>query len=94
MKGGKMTAYSWRERYLESLKEYLTIEGIKKLCNVSTCEAVNIRKKSVDYLKSQSNDPNFEEPKQKVDIEAIFAVTGHDSDYYYKKMIAERKAEV
>lgn len=88
-----MTEISWKDRYVESLKEYLTVNGIKRLRNVSTCDALEIRRKAIELLRANSNDPNFEEPKTKVDIEAVFAVTGHDQEYYYKKMIAERKAQ-
>ena len=83
---------SWKQKYLICLKEQLTIIDIKKLRGASTDTALQIRKNAIDYMKKSFNGENFIEPKIKVDTEAVFAVTGHDQDYYLKKMMDERKA--
>ncbi|MBQ0036008.1 MAG: hypothetical protein KBT35_03710 [Firmicutes bacterium] len=84
---------SWNQRYRVSIQENVTVKDICVLCGVSTQNALNIRHKAIDYLKENFRGKEFLEPKSKVDIEAVFAVTGKDSDYYYRKMLAERKAD-
>lgn len=83
---------TWREKFLICLKEELTINDIKDLRDVSTQTALDIRALAIDHLKDMSNDIMFVAPKTKIDTEAVFAVTGHDKDYYYHKMLDERKA--
>ena len=84
---------SWNQRYRVSIQENVTVKDICVLCGVSTQNALNIRHKAIDYLKENFRGKEFLEPKSKVDIEAVFALTGKDSDYYYRKMLAERKAD-
>lgn len=87
-----MTNLSWRDRYIESLKEDQTIKGIMRLRNTSTLVAMDIRNSAIEYLKEKN--PNYIVPKTKVPTEAVFAVTGHDQRYYYQKMMDERKANI
>lgn len=83
---------TWREKYLICLKEQLTIVDIKYLREASSDTALDIRSKAIEYMRKEFKGENFIEPKTKVNTEAVFAVTGHDEEYYYKKMLAERKA--
>ena len=82
----------WKQRYLISLKEDLTIVDIKILRGVSTSVALEIRKNAIEHMEKEFNGKVFIKPKTKVSAEAVFAVTGHDEEYYLKKMMAERKA--
>lgn len=86
----KNNTFEWRNRYLLCLKEYLTIKDIMVIRKTSTTVAIEIRKQAIDYLLEQ--DSNYIPPKTKVPTEAVLAVTGHDQEYYYKKMQDERKA--
>lgn len=85
-----MKSHSWKERYITSLKEEFTVKDISKICNCSVAKAMIIRKNAIELIKD--NCPDYTPPNVRIDAEAVFAVTGHNSDYYLKKMKAEKLA--
>lgn len=79
---------SWLKRYELTLKDYVSIKDIQILINCGQPGAIQIRSKAVKYCE----DNNIGYPGKMAPIEAVFAVTGKDRDYYYNMMIAESKS--
>lgn len=82
-----MTRIRWSEKYELGLKERLSIKEIMLLRDCGQPTAIEIRNKAIDYC--VENDIDF--PTKSIPTEAVFAVTGRDQEYYYKKMMAESK---
>ena len=85
-----MQKYTYREKLLISLKEMLTIKDICILNDCSTLKAMEIRKRAIEHR--QKENPDYDPPYVRIDAEAVFAVIGHDSNYYLKKMKLEKIA--
>lgn len=83
-----MVRASWADRYDVSLNDYISIKGMMVLLNCSQPSAIQWRNKSKEYCE----DNNIGYPGKMVPIEAVFAVTGKDRDYYYDMMMAEAKS--
>lgn len=83
-----MTRASWSDRYDTSLNDYISIKDMMVLLNCSQPSAIELRKKAKKYC----SDNRIGYPGKMVPIEAVFAITGKDRDYYYNMMIAESKS--
>lgn len=79
---------SWKEKYILSLKENLTLKDIMLLRDVNQKVASDIRNKAIHYC--ISNDIQLY--SKAVPSEAVLIVTKKDINYYYNKMILESKA--
>ena len=79
---------TWKDRYLLSLKEELTIKEMMLLLDCGEPRAVKIRDDCRAYC--VANDIIFF--LRKIPTESIFAVTNKDIDYYYDKMLKESRA--
>ena len=83
-----MIRRSWAERYDESLNDYISLKKMMILLNCSQPSAIQWRNKAKAYC----NEKNIGYPGKMVPIEAVFAVTGKDRQYYYDMMLAESKS--
>lgn len=95
MQKNKRQGKTWKEKFIICLKEQLTINDIKDLRDVSGQGACEIRQLAIEHLISHNDvDVDYYKHKTKIPTEAVFAVTNHNQEYYYRKMLDERKATV
>jgi len=78
---------TWSEKYILSISEYLSIKQIMALRDVGQPAAINIRRRALAYCARNGIEFNT----RLVPTEAVLAVTGHDSEYYYQKMLQESR---
>lgn len=78
---------NWRDKYALALKESLTINEIMQLRDCGKPKAAKIREKGIQYCVAN----NIEFDLRKTSTQIVFTVTGLDLDYYYQKMLLERK---
>ncbi len=83
-----MLRASWAERYDESLNDYISLKKMMILLNCSQPSAIQWRNKAKKYCEEN----NIGYPGKMVPIEAVFAVTEKNRDYYYDMMLAEAKS--
>ena len=79
---------SWSDKYLLSLKEEFTLKEIAQLRDVGLSSASRIRQEAINYC--LKNDIPI--VSRFVPSIAVLEVTKKGIDYYYDKMILERKA--
>lgn len=77
----------WLEKYLLSLEDFLSQRDIMKLFSCTQSRANAIRQKAIEYC--LINDIYY---YSKVPSEAVFEVTGKDSNYFYDKAVKEKQA--
>lgn len=79
---------SWKDKYLLSISETLSLKDIEKLCDVGSSKASDIRKKALDYC-ILNDIPIY---TRYVPTEAVLAIINHDIEYYYNRMCLENRA--
>ncbi len=78
---------SWKDKYLLSISETLSLKDIEKLCDVGS-KASDIRKQALDYC-ILNDIPIY---TRYVPTEAVLAIINHDIEYYYNRMCLENRA--
>lgn len=78
---------SWRDKYILALNETINLKQIGQLRGCGSSKASTIKSAALRYC--LEND--LETDGKNIPIEAIFAVTNKDLDFYYNKMIDEAK---
>lgn len=78
---------NWRDKYVLALKESLTIKEIMDLRDCGKPKAAKIREKAIQYCVAN----NIEFDLRRTSTQIIFTITGLDLNYYYQKMLLERK---
>ncbi|WP_294561864.1 hypothetical protein [uncultured Traorella sp.] len=79
---------SWKDKYLLSISETLSLKDIEKLCDVGSSKASDIRKQALDYC-ILNDIPIY---TRYVPTEAVLAIINHDIEYYYNRMCLENRA--
>ena len=80
---------TWSEKYILSISEYLSIKQIMALREIGQPSASKIRKRAVAYCVENG----IEFTTRLIPTEAVLAVTGRDSEYYFQKMLQESRLE-
>lgn len=80
---------SWKDKYTLSLSESLVIKGIEMLLDCGQPQATTIRNETIDYCKKN----NIMLIGNKVPTDVVLQLVGKDRDYFYQRMLDERKAE-
>ena len=80
---------NWHDKYALALKENITINEICLLRDCGRPKATTIRNKARQYC--LENDIEYE--YRKISTQVIFEITGLGLDYYYQKMLQERRLE-
>ena len=80
---------SYKERYLLSISETLSLKEISLLLGVGLSTASKIRSKALDYC-IVNDIPLY---TQQVPTEVVLIVTGRSSQYYYDKYLLESKVK-
>ncbi len=80
---------TWRDRYLLSISEEMTVKDIMALRNVGQATALKIRQKAIDYCLVN----NIDLMGIKVPTIAVHEATKLDIEYYYQKMLLEARAK-
>ncbi len=78
---------SWRDKYSLSLNDNLAIKGIEMLLDCGQPQAMTIRNKTIQYCK----DNNIMLIANKVPTDVVLQLVGKDRDYFYRRMLDERK---
>ena len=78
---------SWEEKYSLSLNDNLAIKGIEMLLDCGQPQAMTIRNESIRYCE----DNNIIRIGNKVPTDVVLLLVGKDRDYFYRRMLDERK---
>ena len=78
---------SWRDKYSLSLNDNLAIKGIEMLLDCGQPQATTIRNETIDYCKKK----NIMLIGGKVPTDVVLQLVGKDRDYFYQRMLDERK---
>ena len=79
---------SWKDKYLLSISETLSLKDIANLCDVGISKASDIRKQALDYC-ILNDIPIY---TRHVPTEAVLAVINRDIEYFYNRMCLENRA--
>lgn len=92
MKGGDImkSKISYKDRYLLSISETLSVKEISLLLGVGSASASKIRSKALNYC-IDNDIPLY---TQQVPTEAVLIVAGKSIDYYFNKYMLEHKLEL
>ena len=78
---------SWKDKYTLSLSDSLVIKGIEMLLDCGQPQATTIRNETIDYCKKN----NIMLIGNKVPTDVVLLLVGKDRDYFYQRMLEERK---
>lgn len=79
---------TWKERYLLSLNETQSIKSIMVLFDCGRPKAIELRKVAMS-IDANDNMVKFTKARTSYLLKAL----GYESNYFYKKMMDERRAE-
>ena len=82
-----MAKLSWKEKYSLCLNENLSIKDIMMLVECGQPRAAMIRTKSIDFCDENS----IIRIGNKVPTDVVLQLVGKSRDYYYQRMLDERK---
>ncbi len=78
---------SWKEKYCLSLNDNLSIKDIMKLFDCGQPKATMIRNETVRVC----NEDRIIRIGNKVPTDIVLSLVGRSRDYYYQRMLDERK---
>lgn len=81
---------SWKDKYSLSLDDNLAIKGIEMLLDCGQPQAITIRNESIQYCENN----NIIRIGNKVPTDVVLKLVGKDRDYFYQRMLDERKLKL
>ncbi|MBR0417932.1 MAG: hypothetical protein IJI66_02040 [Erysipelotrichaceae bacterium] len=79
----------WKGKYSLSLIENMSIKDIERLTDCGQPQAISIRNDSIRYCEKN----NIYRFGTKVPTEVVLLIIGKSREYYYQRMLDEKKLE-